>query len=62
MPVNVLSKTYRNVQLHNAGAYSVVFTYNNGMTTTATWQVRPVTPKKAKNAIVFIGEQLNPTV
>jgi hypothetical protein len=57
IPVNVLSKTYRNIQLHKPGKYDVVFTYNNGMKTTATWEVRPVPGKgKAKNAIIFIGE------
>jgi len=55
-PVNVLSKTYRNVQLHQPGKYDVVFTYNNGMTTTACWEVRATTVKKAKNAIIFIGD------
>lgn len=55
-PVNVLSKTYRNIQLHQPGKYDVVFTYNNGMQTTACWEVRATSVKKAKNAIVFIGD------
>lgn len=58
-PVNVLAKSYRNVQLHNPGKYSVVFTYNNGMTTKATWEVLPLADcKKAKNLILFIGQSV----
>jgi hypothetical protein len=34
-----------------------VFTYNNGMTTEAVWEVLPLADgKKAKNVLVFIGE------
>lgn len=55
-PVNVLAKSYRNVQLHNPGRYTVTFTYNDGQTTVAHWEVLPLSEKpKAKNAIVFIG-------
>jgi hypothetical protein len=56
-PVNVLAKTYRNLQLHTPGKYDLTFTYNNGMTTKAVWEVMPLADcKKAKNVIFFIGE------
>lgn len=56
-PVNVLAKSYRNVQLHKPGQYTVTFTYNDGQTTVAKWDVLPLMEKpKAKNAIVFIGD------
>ncbi|WRT70827.1 uncharacterized protein IL334_007826 [Kwoniella shivajii] len=56
-PVNVLAKSYRNLQLHNPGTYDVVLTYNNGDTTTATWTVAPLAEsKKAKNVIFFVGD------
>ncbi|WWC92424.1 uncharacterized protein L201_007381 [Kwoniella dendrophila CBS 6074] len=56
-PVNVLAKSYRNLQLHNPGTYDVVLTYNNGDTTKATWTVAPVADcKKAKNVIFFVGD------
>jgi alkaline phosphatase len=56
-PVNVLAKSYRNVQLHKPGQYTVTFTYNDGQTTVAKWDVLPLSEKpKAKNAIVFIGD------
>ena len=54
--VNVLSKSYRNLQLHNPGKYDLVFTYNDGQTTTATWEVLATTERKAKNVILFIGD------
>lgn len=58
-PVNVLAKSYRNVQLHNAGKYKLLFTYNNGMTTEANWEVLPVSDcKKAKNLIFFVSVAL----
>jgi hypothetical protein len=57
IPVNVLAKSYRNVQLHNPGKYHLNLTYNNGMSTTAVWEVLPLADcKKAKNVIYFIGE------
>lgn len=56
-PVNVLAKSYRNLQLHNPGQYDLVLTYNNGSTTTAKWEVMPIpTSKKAKNVIFFVGD------
>nr|XP_031862632.1 uncharacterized protein CI109_002130 [Kwoniella shandongensis]KAA5529704.1 hypothetical protein CI109_002130 [Kwoniella shandongensis] len=56
-PVNVLAKSYRNLQLHNPGTYDLVFTYNDGMTTTAQWTVLPLADcKKAKNVIFFVGD------
>jgi hypothetical protein len=56
-PVNVLTKTYRNVQLFNPGQYDVVFTYNGGMTTKALWEVMPLSNgQTAKNLIFFVGE------
>ena len=54
--VNVLAKSYRNVQLHQPGNYEVVLSYFGGETK-AIWEVKPLaTCKKAKNVIVFIGE------
>ena len=56
-PVNVLAKSYRNVQLHQPGKYDVVFTYNNGSQTRACWEVKPLADcKKAKNVIFFLGD------
>ncbi len=56
IPVNVLAKSYRNLQLHNPGKYDLTFTYNDGMTTTGVWEVLPLAEcKKAKNVIFFIG-------
>ncbi|ODO10012.1 hypothetical protein I350_02237 [Cryptococcus amylolentus CBS 6273] len=56
-PVNVLSKSYRNIQLHNPGQYDVEFCYNNGMITKASWEVLPLAQeKKAKNVIFFVGD------
>lgn len=56
-PVNVLAKSYRNVQLHQPGKYDVVFTYNDGSQTRAMWEVKPLADcKKAKNVIFFLGD------
>ena len=56
-PVNVLAKSYRNVQLHNPGKYDVVLTYNDGSETRAQWEVLPLADcKKAKNVIFFLGD------
>lgn len=55
-PVNVLAKSYRNVQLHNPGTYKLLFKYNNGMTTEATWEVKELCDAKAKNLLLFIGD------
>jgi len=56
-PVRVLAKSYRNLQLHNPGKYSLRLTYNDGMTTEACWEVLPIqdTPI-AKNLIFFVGD------
>ncbi|WWC72706.1 uncharacterized protein I206_106670 [Kwoniella pini CBS 10737] len=56
-PVNVLAKSYRNLQLYNPGTYEVVLSYNNGQHTKATWTVLPLAEtKKAKNVIFFVGD------
>jgi len=56
-PVNVLAKSYRNIQLHNPGKYDVVLTYNDGWETRAQWEVLPLADcKKAKNVIFFLGD------
>lgn len=57
-PVNVVAKSYRNVQLHNPGRYKVKLTFNGGETQEATWEVRPIPDdcKKAKNLIFFVGD------
>lgn len=57
--VNVFSKTYRNVQLHNPGQYEVKLAYHNGEETKVEWGVnhrRKVRGKKPKNLLVFIGD------
>ncbi|EJT51869.1 streptomycin-6-phosphate phosphatase [Trichosporon asahii var. asahii CBS 2479] len=57
--VNVFSKTYRNVQLHNPGQYELSLSYHNGEETKATWGVnerKPVQGCKPKNLLVFIGD------
>lgn len=48
-PVNVLAKSYRNVQLYNPGKYQVVVTTESGLKTVANWEVRELTQKQAKN-------------
>ena len=48
-PVNVISKSYRNVQLHNPGKYAVRATTAAGLVTEAVWEVRPLGNKVAKN-------------
>lgn len=55
--VNVASKAYRRVALHEPGDYDAVLTYNNGSKTTARWTVRDITEqRKAKNVLLFIGD------
>ncbi|KAK1923210.1 alkaline phosphatase [Papiliotrema laurentii] len=57
VPVNVLAKSYRNIQLHNPGKYDVVLSYNDGSQTKAVWEVLPLAEcKKAKNLIIFVGD------
>jgi alkaline phosphatase len=56
-PVNVVSKSYRNVQLHNPGKYVVRATTAGGLVTEATWEVRDIAGKKvAKNVLFFVGD------
>lgn len=54
--VNVASKAWRNLALTKPGSYTVTLRYYNGQTTTAHWIVRPRAEKKARNAILFIGD------
>lgn len=61
IPVNVLAKSYRNLQLHDPGKYYLTLTYNDGMTTTAVWEVLQLADcKKAKNVIFFVGASASP--
>ena len=61
-PVNVISKSYRNVQLHNPGKYRVVATTAAGLKTEAVWEVREMGQKVAKNVYVpSIPGQLHTT-
>lgn len=56
--VNVASKIYRRVALYEPGDYTVTLNYYGGETTVASWTVRPLAQeKKAKNVILFIGEE-----
>lgn len=56
-PVNVLARSYRNIQLHQPGTYRARLTYNGGMVTEATWIVKPLSEKAcAKNLIFFVGD------
>ncbi|WOO83046.1 Alkaline phosphatase 4 [Vanrija pseudolonga] len=55
-PVNVLSKSFRNVQLHKPGQYKAVLSYNNGQKTEANWEVLEFCEAKAKNVIFFVGD------
>lgn len=55
--VNVASKAWRTLALHQPGNYEVTLSYYGDKTTTASWTVRPLaTEKKAKNIILFIGD------
>ncbi|KLT39305.1 alkaline phosphatase-like protein [Cutaneotrichosporon oleaginosum] len=55
--VNVIAKSYRNVQLHNPGRYKVRLTFNGGDTQEATWEVNPIPDcAKAKNLLFFVGD------
>ncbi|WVQ86106.1 hypothetical protein IAT38_008274 [Cryptococcus sp. DSM 104549] len=57
IPVAVLAKSYRNLQLHSPGTYDLEFTYNDGSVTKATWTVAELAEKKkAKNVIFFVGD------
>ncbi|GJJ78707.1 alkaline phosphatase [Entomortierella parvispora] len=55
-PVHVASTAWRKVQIKEPGTYKVILKYNNGKTTEAIWTVNPVTKRKAKNVILFIGD------
>jgi len=55
--VQVTSKAYRRVALHEPGLYEATLTYYNGSTTKATWEVRSMTEvRKTKNVLLFIGD------
>lgn len=59
--VRVTSKIYRRVALYEPGEYVATLRYYNGSTTEANWIVRDLQEeKKAKNVILFIGEQFHP--
>ncbi|KAF9585812.1 hypothetical protein BGW38_000634 [Lunasporangiospora selenospora] len=55
-PVHVASSAWRGVQLREPGTYKVTLKYNNGKKTEAIWTVNPVSKRKAKNVILFIGD------
>ena len=55
-PVHVASTAWRKVQIKEPGTYKVILKYNNGKTTEAIWTVNPVSKRKAKNVILFIGD------
>ncbi|KAF9936159.1 hypothetical protein BGZ75_007021 [Mortierella antarctica] len=55
-PVHVASTAWRKVQIKEPGTYKVVLKYNNGKKTEAVWTVNPVSKRKAKNVILFIGD------
>ncbi|KAJ7590445.1 alkaline-phosphatase-like protein [Mycena floridula] len=55
--VNVASKAYRALSLKEPGTYHAKLKYYNGVQTVAEWTVpQPVTKRKAKNVILFIGD------
>ncbi|KAF2199028.1 alkaline phosphatase-like protein [Delitschia confertaspora ATCC 74209] len=55
--VNVTSKAYRKVALHEPGEYTATLTYNNGTITKASWLVRDLQEvRKTKNIVLFIGD------
>ncbi|KAG0326704.1 hypothetical protein BG000_001264 [Podila horticola] len=55
-PVHVASTAWRKVAIKEPGTYKVTLNYNNGKKTEATWVVNPVSKRKAKNVILFIGD------
>ncbi|KAG0266228.1 hypothetical protein BG011_002925 [Mortierella polycephala] len=55
-PVHVASTAWRRVQIREPGTYKVTLKYNNGKKTEAIWTVNPVSKRKAKNVILFIGD------
>ncbi|EAW09916.1 alkaline phosphatase [Aspergillus clavatus NRRL 1] len=55
--VNVTSKAYRRVALHEPGEYEATLTYYGNQTTKANWLVRDLSKKRrAKNVILFVGD------
>ncbi|KAG0377068.1 hypothetical protein BGX24_006749, partial [Mortierella sp. AD032] len=58
-PVHVASTAWRQVQIKEPGTYKVVLTYNNGKKAEAVWTVNPVSKRKAKNVILFIGDGMS---
>ncbi|OBT49669.1 hypothetical protein VE04_09689, partial [Pseudogymnoascus sp. 24MN13] len=55
--VNVAAKAYRRVALYEPGEYTATLSYYNGSKTVANWVVRDLAEeKKAKNVILFIGD------
>ncbi|KAF7424514.1 hypothetical protein PC9H_009821 [Pleurotus ostreatus] len=55
--VNVASKAYRALSLNKPGEYTARLKYNGRSETVAHWRVRDASKrKKAKNAILFIGD------
>ncbi|TFK27531.1 alkaline phosphatase [Coprinopsis marcescibilis] len=55
--VNVASKAYRAVTLHEPGSYRAILKYNGGAQTVANWVVRrPPARRTAKNVLFFIGD------
>ncbi|KAL4897374.1 alkaline-phosphatase-like protein [Aspergillus ambiguus] len=55
--VNVTSKAYRRVALHEPGEYEATLTYYGKEKTVANWFVRDVPAKRrAKNVILFVGD------
>ncbi|KAG0031956.1 hypothetical protein BGZ81_000222 [Podila clonocystis] len=55
-PVHVASTAWRKVAIKEPGTYKVTLNYNNGKKAEATWVVNPVSKRKAKNVILFIGD------
>ncbi|KAF9363319.1 hypothetical protein BGX34_004394 [Mortierella sp. NVP85] len=55
-PVHVASTAWRSVAIKEPGTYKVVLTYNDGKKTEAIWTVNPVSRRKAKNVLLFIGD------
>lgn len=55
--VNVTSKAYRRVTLHEPGEYEAILTYYGTQQTVANWVVRDLPAKRrAKNVVMFIGD------
>ncbi|KAG0046325.1 hypothetical protein BGZ83_008504 [Gryganskiella cystojenkinii] len=55
-PVHVASTAWRQVSIKEPGNYKVTLKFNNGKTTEALWTVNPVSKRKVKNVILFIGD------